>query len=193
MNKSENITNSHKSIDLSTLRLNQNFAANLEGEKVTTTIPVRKPNKQEFIRTIQNPDYWFQAGSIEDEELRELYIVIADLQPELMSEWRPVMLVPTISRQGTFFLWPIKLPPEDGRTNTWNHSAMQAAITAKDKWLRVISNMSLQAYEPYVSSIPITEPAWPEMKIEEIIEIAFRGKIIDSLAHPFVLKLQGKM
>lgn len=191
MNDSISTSDTKKSLDISSMRLDQNFVNSVDGEKVTTTIPVRKPNKQEFIRTHSNAEYWFGIGIIEDEELGDIYAVNNVMQQALISEWRAVILVPTMSRQGTLFLWPIKIPGEDGRTNTWNTSSMQAAILAKDKWARVMSNMSLKAYETYVSSTPLPEPVWPDLTIEDMIDVAFEGKIITSVEHPFVQKLQG--
>ena len=43
--------------DLSKLRLSQNFAKSTGVKKLVTTIPVRKPNKQDFIRVHPDADY----------------------------------------------------------------------------------------------------------------------------------------
>ena len=52
--------------------------------------------------------------------------------------------------------------------------------------------MSLGAYEIHAAEGIMDEPKWPEMSKDEILDIAFKNKIIDRLDH-FVLKqLRGK-
>jgi hypothetical protein len=43
--------------DLSTLRLNPSFLETAGVKKLTTTVPVRKPGKQDFIRVRPEPEY----------------------------------------------------------------------------------------------------------------------------------------
>jgi len=88
-------------------------------------------------------------------------------------------------------LWPIKLPDENGRYDNWNRSALEAAMLAQSKWIRVAANMSLGAYEIFQASGNLPEPKWPDMSFREILEIAFKGKIIRSMDHPAVKMLQG--
>ena len=53
--------------------------------------------------------------------------------------------------------------------------------------------MGLGAYEFSAASGITDEPKWPKMLMNEILEIAFKNKIIDRLDH-FVLKqLRGEV
>ena len=55
------------------------------------------------------------------------------------------------------------------------------------------ANMGLGAYEFSAASGITDEPKWPKMLMNEILEIAFKNKIIDRLDH-FVLKqLRGEV
>lgn len=69
---------------------------------------------------------------------------------------------------------------------------MLCAGMAKGAWASCRSNTALGAYEPFVASADYGQPAWPKRTLAEILEIAFRGRIIDSVEHPVVLRLQGR-
>jgi hypothetical protein len=97
-----------------------------------------------------------------------------------------------ITRQGVNFLWPIKLPDEAGNLDSWNKSALEAADIAKDKWIRLSANRPLGAYDIFVARGNIPEPMWPLQSFQELLTVAFKGCIIDSLDHPAVRRLRGE-
>jgi hypothetical protein len=109
----------------------------------------------------------------------------------LPGEISPCSLFLAINRQGVVRVWPVKLPDADGKINPWHHSAAEAAERAMSCWVRVTANMSLGAYELFEATGNLPEPVWPEHSFQEILGIAFRGRVVDSLEHPLVLKLQG--
>jgi hypothetical protein len=39
--------------------------------------------------------------------------------------------------------------------------------------------------------VRLPEPEWPETSFEELMQIAFRGRIINSLDHPVIRQLLG--
>jgi hypothetical protein len=88
-------------------------------------------------------------------------------------------------------LWPVKQPSPDGKHNEWHRSAAEAAERAMKKWVRVTASMSLGAYEISEASGDLPEPVWPDISFEEILKIAFRDHIVDSVDHPLVQRLQG--
>jgi hypothetical protein len=180
--------------DLSALRLDQSYAGDTVGvKKVLTTVPVRKPNRQEFVRVHPDPTYRLTpAAIIELKEDRETYLLLPKMAQALPGEFATVTLFTTITRQGTLFLWPVKLPNPNGRQNEWHRSAAEAAERAMKKWLRVTSSMSLGAYEVFEASGDIPEPVWPEPSFEEILAIAFRDRVVDRFDHPLVQRLQGR-
>ena len=57
--------------------------------------------------------------------------------------------------------------------------------------MRVSANMSLGAYDTFSALGDIPEPEWPDISFEKILEIAFKGKYIDSLDHAVVRDLLG--
>jgi hypothetical protein len=178
-------------IDLDKLRLQQDFNQMSGVKKLVTTAPVRKPSRQDFIRVHPSPGMQLQTGVIELKEDREHYLVDHQLWPELLGEITPKILLTTINRQGVLFLWPIRLPGEDGRLDNWNQSALEAAKLAETKWVRLSANMSLGAYEVYEAVGELPEPNWPEISFEEIIQLAFKGRFVNTMEHTVIKRLIG--
>jgi hypothetical protein len=177
--------------DLSKLRLDQSFM-DTGVKKLLTTVPVRKPNRQDFVRVHPGPDYRLNpAAIIELKEDREVYLVTPEIAVDVPGEFVVATLYATINRQGVLHLWPVKLPGPDGKHNEWHRSAAEAAERAMDRWIRVTANMSLGAYEMIEATGDIPDPVWPEISLQEILQVAFRDRIVESLDHPLIRRLRG--
>jgi hypothetical protein len=178
--------------DPAVLRLDQSYADTVGVKKLLTTVPVRKPNRQDFVRVHPDSEYRLTpAAIIEVKEDREVYLVTPNMAQGLPGEFSAVTLFTTINRQGTVHLWPVKLPASDGRHNEWHRSAAEAAERAMKNWVRVTASMSLGGYEIFEASAELPEAAWPEFSFQEILKIAFRDRIVDRPDHPLVQKLKG--
>jgi hypothetical protein len=179
--------------DPAAYRLGQSFAENVGVKKHITSVPVRKPHRHSFVRTRLDTEYRLSpAAIIEDSESREAYIVAPDIAVELSNEFNLVELFTAIDRQGGLSIWPVKLPGIDGRQNAWHTSMMAAAEMATKKWVRVVANMSVGAYDVFEATGNLPEPEWPELTFPRILEIAFRGRVIDSFDHPLLKRLRGE-
>jgi hypothetical protein len=177
--------------DLSTLRLGQSYM-DTGVKKLLTTVPVRKPNRQDFVRVHSGDDYRLTpAAIIELKEDREVYLVPPEIASEIPGEFGAATLYTTINRQGVPHLWPVKLPGPDGRYNEWHRSAAEAAERAMKRWVRVTASMSLGAYEIFEAIGDIPEPEWPELCFEEVLQVAFRDRYVNSLDHPLIRRLRG--
>jgi hypothetical protein len=178
--------------DLSALRLDQSYADTVGVKKLLTTVPVRKPNRQDFVRVHPDPGYRLTpAAIIEVKEDREVYLVMPSMAQALTGEFATVTLLTTINRQGTLHLWPVKLPDPQGRQNEWHRSAAEGAERAMKKWVRVTASMSLGAYEIFEAGGDLPDPVWPDFSFQEILKIAFRERLVDRPDHPLVQRLQG--
>jgi hypothetical protein len=174
------------------LKLPQDFAQT-GVKKLTTVIPVRKPNKSEWFRTHPDPAYHLMTAVLEVKSERggEFYLVTPTMARELAGETVAVILQTTISRQGVLTLWPIRVPDPE-RPSTWHTSALDAAERARHHWIRMVSDMALSAYRPFQAAGDLPPPVWPaELTFQEIITIAFRDRMITSLDHPVVRQLRG--
>jgi hypothetical protein len=178
--------------DLENLRLSQSFGELVGVKKLLTTVPVRKPGKQDFFRVRPGEDWRLETMVLEIKEDRETYLVAPEIWPELPGELVPKVLFLTISRQGVVAIWPVRLPGEDGRQDAWSRSALEAADLGQKSWIRLAANMSLGAYEVYRAiRDDLPEPIWPEKSFNEILKIAFQDKYIQTLDHPVIRRLKG--
>jgi hypothetical protein len=59
------------------------------------------------------------------------------------------------------------------------------------QWVRVVPNMSLGAYEITAAAVPIPDPEWPTMKMRDILQVAFKHRLIEGVGHPVVQRLRG--
>jgi hypothetical protein len=176
--------------DLANLRLSQNFAT-AGVRKLLKTVPVHKPNPQDFVRVHPDPQYRENFPVIELKDEREEYVIAAGLLPELIGEFVNKTLFTAINRQGVLFLWPVRLPDPQGKQMEWWRSMREAAELAMKQWIRTKSNMSLGAYEMYVAESTMSEPEWPDVTFQELIRLAFRDRLITSLDHPVIKRLRG--
>lgn len=177
--------------DLDALRLSQDFAATIGVKKALTTIPVRKPDRQWFMRVRPGVEHRLETAVLELKEDNETYLIAPNLRAELPGEIVAKMLLTAVTRQGNVFLWPIRMPDEMGKLDEWNRSALEAAKLAEKQWIRIVANRALGAYETYVATGDLPEPEWPEKSFQELIRIAFRDRYIDALDHPVVKRLRG--
>ena len=185
--------NASFAIDLQALRLPANYGATFGVKKLLTKVPVGKAGRAHFFRTHSSEDMVFSAMTLEQKESRETYVVAPDVAQQISELVRPVQLHASIDRHNNVFLTPITLPGEDGSRNPWHESLAQAVELAKTKWIRITANMHVGAYDVYEAQSPLSEPEWPPFDIFQLIEIAFRGKIIDTLDHPVVDSLLGRI
>jgi hypothetical protein len=111
--------------DPAALRLDQSYADSVGVKKLLTTVPVRKPNRQDFVRVHPDPTYRLTpAAIIEVKEDREIYLVKPNMAQELPGEFTVATLHTAINRQGVPFLWPVKLPGPDGKHNEWHRKSV---------------------------------------------------------------------
>lgn len=198
MNDSNDLLSQVKSksdpFDPRRLRLSQDYASSLGVNKKLLTVPIRKPDKTWWVQTHPDEEYQMLTCVLELKEDREIYLVDQDLRYELATESTvgPRLLVPTINRQGVLFVWPIRLPGPDGKLDDWNRSACEAAEMARGKWIRTAANMSLGAYDVFTTDAKLPDPVWPAMPFHELLRIAFKDKVIDTLEHPVLRRLRGE-
>lgn len=179
--------------DLTSLRLQQDFAAEAGVRKRILRVPVSKPNKQAFIRVHPGEEFAMNFALVELQQEREVYIVRPDLVPQLENEIIRKRLFTAIDRQGNVFLWPIRTQGSGGhQLDSWNQSALDAAQQAMTTWVRVVSNQALGAYDVVTPQGTVSDPTWPKESFKELLGKAFKGKVIESIDHPVLRHLRGE-
>ena len=177
------------STDFSRFRLSQNFG-NVSGvKKKLTTVPVRKPGKTQWVRV--HPEKKMDTMLLPyPESGGDLYLVEPEFQAEVEQLAKAYRLILAIDRQGDPFFWPVALPDESRPLN-WHLSALEAANNAELEWTRIQSNMNIGAYDIFTAEGNLKEPEWPELSLDELLDIAFKNKIINRLDHQVLLQLRG--
>jgi hypothetical protein len=177
--------------DLESLCLSQDFIETAGVKKLLRVIPVRKPGTQDFVRVHSDPAYRRNILCIDIKDDREEYLVRPEIAPELVGETVMKTIFTAITRQGTVFMWPCRIPPPDAKDLVWWSSMREAATEATKTWIRVRANMNLGAYEMAAAEGKIPDPVWPRETFQELLRIAYRDKMIDRVDHPVIRRLRG--
>ena len=185
--------------DFDSIKLSPTFAAGIRVEKLITTIPVRKPNADEFYRVRDDPEWTFSMYLLylhDGEE--EKYIVAKELISEVMSigKLRPVMIHALITHtHKVFFLSDIPLPDPDGKENEYHRTRREAYAIATKKWVKIKANKPLAAYEIFTAKGKLSEPVWPQepKTIIDTLKISFKDRVIDAIDPPVLKQLRGEL
>jgi len=179
--------------DAASLSLGANYSEGLGVRKVVNTVPNRKPGKSEWFRVRCGDQWRLQTAVLEVEKgvERSTFLVARPLWGDLAEEITPALLLMCLNTTNDLFLWRLKLPGADGRLNTWTESALQIAKAAETSWCRMKSDTANGIYSHRVSTEPLPDPKWPELSFNEIIQLAFRGRMIDTFDHPVIRELRG--
>jgi hypothetical protein len=173
------------------LLLSQAFTETMPVKKLLTIVPVRKPSQQDWVRVHPDSEFRQNVSVIDLRDDREVYVVTSRLVPELIAEIVNVSLYLAINRQGNPFFWPIRLPDQTGKDLTWWQSARDAADRATRSWIRVRADMNLGGYQVWEAAHDLGNPTWPELNFWQLVQIAFKHNLIDSLDHLVVKRLRG--
>jgi hypothetical protein len=180
--------------NLDALRMDQSFDSATVGVKQELNIiSVRKPSKEMWFRT--RDDFQLFTGVIELKEDSETYLV-APVLWDILRGTEPTfsgrLMIGAVTKQRVFFIWPLRMPGQDGKDSNWAKSARDAAAMACNRWTRIAANMQAGMYDTFVASGDFGDPVWPEKTFSELLRIAFRDRVIDSLDHPVLKKLRGE-
>ena len=107
------------------LRAGSNFSERSNPQKVLVSVPVRKPEPQEFFRVCPSEDYQFDTYTVEVKTKKEHYLIEPHLIPYLPSDAKPKLIFTCINAQGVVFLYPLPLG-QVARANDYTRSAFWA-------------------------------------------------------------------
>jgi hypothetical protein len=185
------VTKSTSSL-LSSLRLPDTYSAS-----GGTTLPLKptfgKMNKHRFCRVHPGAEFKFRCLLVDDKENSETYLAAPNMAGHLGSLATPKTIRVAVDNSGVPKL--IAEPDVDpsGRRNLWQSSYKEAIKQAETDWVRVEANMQAGQYEITKSTNDLGDPRWPKRSIDELINDAFAGRIIDSPEHPYIRQIQGRI
>jgi hypothetical protein len=176
--------------DLAAIRLTPDEAGQIGSEEVMAHVSVRKPTVNEFVRVNPDPAMSLATSIFVDAE-RETYLVAPNARSVLVAGVKAMLLVPAVNQRGLFFIWPIALGDGTGRRNAWHDTAREAAELAKREWIKLVSDMAGGCYRIYRAKGKLVDPVFPEKGLEDLLRLAFRGRVVDSEDHPVVKQALG--
>src|SRR5262245_32881862 len=179
--------------NLNAIRLSPEEAGTIGTEEVLIQVPVRKPNVNEFVRVSTDPKMTLATTIFIDHE-REVYFVAPALRSVMVAGGLKAMVrVLTVNQGGVPFLLALALGDGTGRRNAWHDSAREAAELAKREWIKIVSDMPAGHYRIYRAKGKLPEPAFPTDKtLEELLRLAFRGRVIEDEGHRSEERRVGK-
>ena len=172
-------------------------AAALEGAtELISSVPVRKPQSTEFVRVHPGEDMTITMVLHEDKEnLRsEFYVVLPHMVQEMTELGGAIyaQLYTATTRQGLTMVWPVKLPT-GGASNPWQETALAAVEASKTNWVRLFADMARGHYRVMKAEGDLDEPEFLDKPFNELLEMGFNGRVIDSSDHPICRKLRGRV
>jgi hypothetical protein len=171
--------------------------------KVVTSYSVAsRPGKGSFFRV--NPDPEYQISSLlylardENGMERDVYFVDWQFTDEVLATeyavfFQPANLYLAIERHKTKpYVHFVKRPHEGMKDNEWWVSAQYIVELASADWIQPYTPLGGRGYDYMPRQVEIPDPDWPKTSFGEILQIAFRGRFIDSWEHEVMKDLQGK-
>ena len=177
--------------DITAFKTDQGFGG-VQAQRKVVSVPVSRPDRQMWIAVHPDPAWRVAVNLFEDKANRRTYLVTPDIAPEVIGDLVNKLLVSYVTRTGSPGLWPIRLPDEGGRLDTYNESALSIVSEYSGQWIRVLTDPAEKCYSIMQSPpMPLPSPKWPDGGFQWVCETAFKNRIINSLSHPALVSLRG--
>lgn len=178
------------------LRLAQDHIDQAQGKPVLTGVPVEKPPKAHFFRVHSGDEHAAVFNLLDARKIgagEGMFAVTPQIAPLVADHTRFVQVRLAVTNFGAPYLLPVPLPGPDGRTNPWHQSLTRAAKLAEARWIRISADMLRGSYSVFEALGELGEPQWPAETFDEILELAFHGRIVETEDHPLIQQLLGKV
>jgi hypothetical protein len=181
--------------NLENIRSSQDAIKRASAKKKILAVSVKTPGNQEWIRV--HPEYKLPIWIFQhrDEKEKTTYYVTPDVAAQLegttIKGLSHAAVVLAINKMGSVFLWPLKSPTGSARIDAWYESAIDAAKLAELNWVRVVADMTAGSYYALEATASWAEPEWPVETFNQLLRLAFKRSMIDSMDHPVITELSG--
>ena len=170
-------------------RAGANSEGGVSGEgKVQTKLEVRTPNKKWWYRAHRDADFQLPVELLVIEGGRDegVWLLEPDVEfsDELSEHIVPALLTRCITSDGTEFLFLAKQTEKSPRSST-----RRLVSEAREKWIQSSWNGNSKSYDFRYASQLRREPTWPDKTMDQLLEIAFDGFIINNSRHEVINRL----
>jgi hypothetical protein len=179
--------------DLASLRKAQKIT--VQRKTVLVNVTVDKPPSDTYFRA--HPDWALDDATILKTDSRDTLFVVPAMRshPKLKDRIRKVTLAAlSIWPSNDIMIWPVPILG-DREFKVWK-SARTAFELSLQEWTQIAwseekSDYVVETATAEKDGLINREPVWPQKTFEELLKIAFDGKIIDNEDHPYVRRLRG--
>ena len=183
-------------IKLSSMRTRSNALKGVWTDPSRVPI-VTRPEDNTFVRVKAGDDYnevldlLVAKNASNSSDRNPVYFATDDVRPELERFIKPCRVAVGIYHHDNVqFLWVRSL---SAGSNSWTDSVMRAMDKAQHDWISLESDQPHDEYKIHTSprSDEWGEPKWLNQTFEEIVQLAFRDRVVDSLDHTVAKRLLG--
>jgi hypothetical protein len=175
--------------DLSGLRKAQKLS--VQRKTITVNVAVDRPANNCFFRA--HPEWELDEATIIKDD-RTYYFVVPSMRshPKIAPRLRRVTLVAiSLWPADTIMIWPVPFLSGGREFKAWK-SARAAFDLAHDHWVQIAWDEIKSDYVVETAEGIDHSPVWPPDKtFEDLLKLAFDGKILDHEDHPYVRQLRG--
>jgi hypothetical protein len=163
-----------------------------DSEPVLTKCPAKKPGEFDIFR-VRPEEAWCIETLIveyrgENKALpRGFYLIHPRLKQAFGKKGRKHLIVTCVNTNGSMFLWPIKVT--EGFGDSWYRSALRVVTAAKEKWVKDFASDG-NGYTVEASKREHGNPRWLGETLDNLLELAFDGKIVSDRTHPLCAELE---
>jgi hypothetical protein len=177
--------------DLAGLRKAQKLT--VQRKTVLVNVTVGKPPSDTYFRA--HPTWVLDDATVLKTDTGDYLFVLPQMRshPKLKDRLRKVTLVAiSLWPSNETMIWPVPILG-DREFKVWK-SARAAYDLSRQEWTQIAWSQETSDYVVETSTEKEGikhDPVWPPKTFEELLKIAFDGKIIDNEDHPYVRRLRG--
>jgi hypothetical protein len=156
--------------------------------KIQTRMEVRTPNKRWWYRAHRDPQFQLPVELLILEDGRDegIWLLEPDVEfpDELAQHTAPALLTRCITSDNTEFLFLAKQSEKSPRGST-----RRLISESRDAWIQSSWNKASKSYDFKRANQLRREPVWPVKTMDELLDLAFDGKIIAFSNHEVIARL----
>jgi hypothetical protein len=164
----------------------------IKRKTVLINVTVDRPANNTYFQA--HSKHQLDATILREGDTRTYYFVVPVMRahPKLMPRLRRVTLALICTWPGNVpIIWPVPIVSDGQREfKAWKSSRV-ALDLSHTQWVQIVWNEEAGDYDVETAENIDQKPVWPEKTFEELLKLAFDGKIIDNENHPYVRRLRG--